>query len=110
MFSYEVRIVVNKKNIGEFIQYCQSISKEFRKEKGHRALDIYQDTDQSNIYVLVSEWESQESMDQHLSGNTFSLLKGAAIVLGQNFKLRVGETKEKNYSQWKRLTLAWQTN
>ena len=107
MFSYEVRIVVNENKIGEFIQYCHSISNEFRNEKGYRALDIYQDTDQSNIYVLVSEWESQESMDQHLSGNNFSLLKGAALVLGQNFELRVVETKEKNYSHRKRLTLAW---
>lgn len=108
--TYQVRVAVDAYKNSEFIEFCHSIFDEFRKEIGFRNLNIYQDVERSNIYVMVCEWESQETRENHLRGDGFSLLKGGAIVLGKNFKLIIDETTTTEYSQWKRLKLPWQTN
>ena len=107
LFSYEVRIAVNPEKTGEFLEFCHSAANRFKQEKGYLALGIYRDSDHARNYILVSQWESEESMEQHLRGDTFSLLKGGAIVLGQNFKLILGETTKKDHSRWERLNLPW---
>lgn len=107
LFSYEVRIAVNPEKTGEFLEFCHSAANRFKQEKGYLALGIYRDSDHARKYILVSQWESEEAMEHHLRGDTFSLLKGGAIVLGQNFTLKIGEPGSKDYSRWKRLNLPW---
>lgn len=103
--SYRVKVSVDTNKNSEFTEFCHSIYNEFRKEIGFRNLNIYRDLGHSNIYVMVCEWDSQETMENHLRGDGFSLLKGGAIVLGKNFKLTVHETTTTEYLQWKRLKL-----
>jgi len=105
MFSYEVRIAVNPEKTDEFLQFCHSAANSFKQEKGYLALRVYRDSDPAHNYILVSQWESEESMEHHFKGDAFSLLKGAAIVLGQNFKLKVGEPASTHYSRWEKLDL-----
>jgi quinol monooxygenase YgiN len=107
LFTYKVEIAVNPKKTGEFLEFCQYIANEFRYENGYRALELYQGRDNSYNYALYAEWESEESIENHLAGDKFSLLKGGAIVLGQNFKLILGEAAITDQSQWKRLSLPW---
>ena len=107
MFSYKMEITVTPLKIGEFMDFCHSIANELRHEKGYRTLHLYQNTDDTQNYVLFSEWESKQSMENHLRGDRFSLLKGAAIVLGKSFKLKIGEALIADYSNWTKLDLAW---
>ena len=107
MVSYKVEIAINPKKTGEFLEFCHYIANEFRHERGYLALQLYQNRDQGYNYVLRTEWESEDSMENHLGGDKFSLLKGGAIVLGQNFKLILGEPEKTDHSQWKRLNLPW---
>ncbi|MFW2367769.1 MAG: putative quinol monooxygenase [Desulforhopalus sp.] len=107
MLSYRVEIAVNPKKTGEFLEFCHYIANEFRHENGYRALQIYQGRYHAYNYILRTEWESEESMENHLGGDKFSLLKGGAIVLGQNFKLILGEAAITDHAKWKRLSLPW---
>ena len=107
LFSYEVHIAVNPEKNGEFLELCQSAANRFKQEKGYLALRIYRDSDHGHNYILVSQWESDEAMEHHLRGDTFSLVKGGAIVLGQKFTLKIGEPASKDYSRWERLNLHW---
>ena len=101
LFTYEVSFTVKEEKIGEFLEFCHSIASSFKQEKGYLALRIYRHCDHVHNFILVSQWESEESMEHHLNGDTFSLLKGGAIVLGQNFKLKIGETATTDSSKWK---------
>ncbi len=107
LFSYEVRIAVNPEKTGEFLEFCHSAANRFKQEKGYLALGIYRDSDHARNYILVSQWESEEAMEHHLRGDTFSLLKGGAIVLGRHFTLKIVEPASKDYSRWERLNLHW---
>ena len=107
LVSYKVKIAVAVEKIGEFLDFCHSIANEFRHEKGYRVLQVYRDREDSDTFILISEWESEKSMEDHLRGETFSLLKGGAIVLGQNFKLIIGEAVTIDNSRWQRLNLPW---
>jgi len=101
--TYQIRVVVDAYKNSEFIQFCHSLFNEVRKEKGFRNLNIYQDVEGSNIFIMFCEWESQKTMDNHLKGDGFSLLKGGALVLGKDFKLSFDKITTAEYSQWKRL-------
>ena len=107
MGAYEVRITVDNEKIGEFLDFCHSVANKFRHEKGYRALQVFRDREDSDTFILLSEWESEKSMEDHWRGENFSLLRGGAIVLGQNFKLIVGEALTIDSSRWQRLNLPW---
>jgi quinol monooxygenase YgiN len=107
LISYKVEIAITPQKTGEFLEFCHFIANEFRDEMGYRTLQLYRGRDHAYDYVLLCEWESEESMENHLRGDNFSLLKGGAIVLGHNFKLIVGESARTDHSRWKRVVLPW---
>jgi quinol monooxygenase YgiN len=99
LFSYQLRIELKKSNINEFVEFLASISDELRKEQGCLELNLYRDIEQENNYGVVSEWNSQGSMEQHFKRKNFSLLLGAAKVLGESFEIKISETSETGDSQ-----------
>lgn len=105
MFSYSIELEVKTEKLGEFIGFCVSISYEFQKEEGYNSLSVYRNRENTTSYYLVSEWDSETSMQNHLRGDNFSLLKGGTIVLGSNFKLKTKEIPETDYVQWEKMNL-----
>lgn len=107
MFTYKVEIAVNPKKTGEFLEFFLSIANEIKGDNGYRSLQLYMHRDHAYNYALLSDWESEESMENHLRGDNFSLLKGGAIVLGQNFNVIIGESATIDHSRWKKMNLHW---
>jgi heme-degrading monooxygenase HmoA len=82
LVSYKVKIAVAVEKIGEFLDFCHSIANEFRHEKGYRVLHVYRDREDSDTFILISEWESEKS-----------LIIGEAVTIDN--------------SRWQRLNLPW---
>ena len=99
MFSYQVRVEIKEDKIIEFVEFLSTIREDFRKEKGCLSLNLYRDIEKENNYGVISEWKSREAMDKHFKRTQFSLLVGAARVLGENYELKIGQIFETGNSQ-----------
>lgn len=99
MFSYQVRVEIKEDKIIEFIEFLSSIREDLRKEKGCLSLNLYRDIEKETNYGVISEWKTREAMDKHFKRTQFSLLVGAARVLGENYELKIGQTFETGNSQ-----------
>jgi quinol monooxygenase YgiN len=97
--SYQIRIELEENKVDEFVEFLIPMLGEFRKEEGCQDYRMCRDMEKENIYGVTSEWLDSNSMDRHFKRKNFSLLIGAAKVLGENFELRIGETSEKGSSQ-----------
>ena len=47
-----------------------------------------------NIYLVVGDWETSQSMEKHFQAQDFSLLIGAARVLGETFTINIAEVSK----------------
>ena len=99
MFSYQVRVEIKEDKIIEFVDFLSSIREDLRKEKGCLSLNLYRDIEKETNYGVISEWKTREAMDKHFKRTQFSLLVGAARVLGENYELKIGQTFETGNSQ-----------
>ena len=99
MFSYQVRIEIKEDKNDEFVEFLSSFRERLRKEEGCMSLNLYRDIEDSNNYGLISEWKTLNDMEKHFKRKQFSLLVGAAKVLGEHYELKIGETFETGNSQ-----------
>lgn len=99
MYSYQVRIEIKEDKIDEFVEFLSSFRQRLRKEEGCKSLNLYRDIEDPNNYGLISEWKTQDDMEKHFKRKQFSLLVGAAKVLGERYELKIGETFESGNSQ-----------
>jgi quinol monooxygenase YgiN len=109
MFSYQLKLEIKNTNIYEFVEFLSSISDEFRREQGCLLLNLYRDIEKESSYAVVSEWNSQESMEKHFKRKHFSLLVGASKVLGDTFEIKISETSETGNSQLAREKITLKT-
>ena len=99
MFSCQVRIEIKEDKIDEFIEFLFSFGERLRKEEGCLSLNLYRDIEKENNYAVISEWKTREDMEKHFKRKQFSLLVGAAKVLGEHYELKIGETLETGNSK-----------
>jgi quinol monooxygenase YgiN len=92
---YQIKIVVKKYKIDEFVDFLRSLLSNFRKEKGCVDCSVYKDLDEEHAYCIVAEWETHEAMQKHFKTQKFEVLIGAAKVLGGTFEMIMAEIKEK---------------
>ena len=102
MISYQLRIVIKKNKLDEFIESVLSMSDEFRKEEGCLDFNLYRDLEKENTYCVIFEWKSQLDMDKHFKRNNYSVLIGAAKILGEGLEMKIGETLETGNTQMAR--------
>ena len=95
MYFCQVKVVINEKNLDEFIDCLDSLSAAFRKEKGCLDYSFYQDIEKENTYSLVVDWKTRQDMEKHFKCKNFTVLIGAARVLGENIEISIGESKER---------------
>jgi len=86
---------MKKYKIDEFVDSMCSLLPEFRKENGCLDCSVYQDFDEDHAFYIVTEWETDEAMQQHFMSQKFEVLIGAAKVLGETFEMIMAEIKEK---------------
>lgn len=99
MYSYQVRIEIKEDKIDEFVEFLSSFRERLRKEEGCISLNLYRDIEDPNNYGVISEWKTRDYMERHFKRKQFSLLVGAAKVLGEHYELKIGETFETGSSQ-----------
>jgi hypothetical protein len=56
---------------------------------------LYRDLEKQNAYSDFGKWKTRQAMDGHFKREKFSVLMGAARVLGEDFEMSIGETLEK---------------
>ena len=95
MHLYQLKLVMNGNKIDEFIDCMNSLLPGFRKEKGCLGLRLYGDMEVENTYIVIGKWRTRQAMEKHFKGNDFSILTGAAKVLGETFEINIGEIFEK---------------
>jgi quinol monooxygenase YgiN len=91
---YQIKIVIQKYKIDEFVDSLRSLLFEFRKENGCLDYCVYRDFDEEHVFCIVAEWETHEAMQQHFLTQKFEVLIGAARVLGETFEMITAEVLE----------------
>lgn len=82
-----------KDTIDEIIKLCKELVQETRKEEGCIKYEMYQDENEPTILTMVEEWESRESLDNHMKSEHFQRI---VPMLG---KLMVRETDINVYNK-----------
>jgi quinol monooxygenase YgiN len=65
----------------EFLQTLQSIHGNLKAEEGLSKSSLYQDTKDTNVFYLIEDWATQDSMERYIRSERFSVLMGALKVL-----------------------------
>ena len=100
MFLYQLRLVVRGKNFDEFIDSLRFLSSGIREEEGCLDFSFYRNLAKKDAYRVSGEWKTRQAMEAHFKREKFSVLIGAAKVLGEDFEINIGETLEKGDYQF----------
>jgi len=65
----------------EFLQTIQSIQNDLRKEAELLKSSLYKDMDDSDVFHLSEEWATQDSMEEYIRSERFSVFMGLVKVL-----------------------------
>jgi quinol monooxygenase YgiN len=91
---YQMKIVIKKYKIDEFVDFLHSLLSGLNKEKGCVDCSVYKDLDEEHAYCIVAKWETHEAMQEHFLTQKFEVLIGAARVLGETFEMIMAEVLE----------------
>ena len=100
MYFYQLKLVVPEKKFDEFIESLRHLSSGIRKEQGCLDFSLYRDLEKKSAYRVSGEWKTRQAMEAHFKREKFSVLLGAARVLGEDFEMSIGETLEKGSYQF----------
>ena len=75
------RIKVRPEKRKELSQTLDSIVEQVRKASGCLHSGFYQDFESETDFLMVSEWESQKDLDDHLRSDIFTVLMGTASLM-----------------------------
>ena len=100
MFLYQLTLIVADKKFDEFVDSVRFLSNEIREEQGCLDFRLCRDLDKKGAYCVLGEWKTRQAMETHFRHDNFSVLIGAAKVLGEDFEMRIGETLEKGGYQF----------
>ena len=95
MFLYQLKLVVAENKLDELIDSLRNLSSGIREEQGCLDFSLYRDLEKKDTYRVSGEWQTRQAMEAHFMREKFSVLVGAARVLGGDFEMSIGETLEK---------------
>ena len=100
MFSYQLKLVVAENKLDELIDSLRNLSCGIREEQGCLDFSLYRYLEKKDTYRVSGEWQTRQAMEAHFRREKFSVLIGAARVLGEDFEMSIGETLEKGSYQF----------
>ena len=100
MFLYQLKLVVAENKLDELIDSLRYLSSGIREEQGCLDFSLYRDLEKKDTYRVSGEWQTRQAMEAHFRREKFSVLIGAARVLGEDFEMSIGETLEKGSYQF----------
>jgi len=82
MSTLNVLLRIRPEKREEFIQTVQSIQDSLKKtEADLTKASLYQDLNDTNVFHLIEEWSTLDSMERYIRSERFSVLMGALKVL-----------------------------
>jgi quinol monooxygenase YgiN len=94
MITLTVKITVPSERRKELLQSICLLAHSIRKEDGCISHRWYQDLEDRNEFLLVEEWNCEESLTKHLRSEGFGILSGALITLGNQETVRFAVTSD----------------
>jgi quinol monooxygenase YgiN len=89
-YSVMILVIIRMKVLAEkrleLSQTITSLSGSIGKEKGCRRCDICQSIEDENRLFLLSEWDTQENLTNHLKSEHFKVLRGAMNLLQEPYE------------------------
>jgi quinol monooxygenase YgiN len=76
------------------LQTVSTLTGTTRKERGCRACDFYIDTENSDAFLLIEEWDTQDDFDRHVRNAAFSALLGALTLLNRRPDVRINDVAD----------------
>jgi quinol monooxygenase YgiN len=97
-----IKIVVKKYKKEEFLEFVHMSQAKILRQPGCLSYDLYQDSDEDNTYRLVGEWKTASALEKHFKTREYELLLGAAMVLGDTFKMETTKVLHIGNLDWAR--------
>ena len=63
--------------------------KQPKNEEGCLSYAIFSDIEDKNVFNLISEWDTQQYLDQHMRSDRFSILLGTKSLLSKPLKIQI---------------------
>jgi quinol monooxygenase YgiN len=89
MIITTIRMSVPYEKRQEMLQTVSTLAGTMRKERGCQACDFYIDTENSDAFLLMEEWETQDDFDRHVRNAAFSALLGMLTLLSRRTDVRI---------------------
>ena len=100
LFFYQVNLTVPEKKFDEFIDSLRPLASIIRKELGCLNFSLYRNLEKKDAYCVSGEWKTRQAMEAHFNRDRFSVLIGAAGVLGEDFEISISEIIKKGSYQF----------
>jgi quinol monooxygenase YgiN len=86
-----VRIIMNvlPEKQKEVMQTLLSIIEPPGKKNVYLSYGIFCDIENKNIFNLISEWETRQHLDHHMSSDRFSVLLGTKSLLCEPLNIKI---------------------
>lgn len=91
MFCYLIKIGIKKYKTDELLDNFKTFSDQFQNDSGCLGYNIYRDCNTPLSYIVVGEWQTFLTMQQHFQSLNFKILMGAVKVLGDSSELLTAE-------------------
>jgi len=89
MIITTIRMLVPHEKRQELLQTVSMLAGTVRKERGCHSCDFYIDTENTDAFLLMEEWHTQEDFDRHVRAAAFSALLGALTLLNERPDVRI---------------------
>jgi quinol monooxygenase YgiN len=91
-----LRVYSDKRD--EFLQTIRSLQTSLQEEVGLKKSTLFQDTSDPNVFHLIEDWTTHDSMDRYIRSERFSVLMGALKVLCAESEVRYQITSDNKQS------------
>ncbi len=95
MIITTIRMTVPQGKRQEMLQTVSTLSGTVRKERGCLACDFYIDTENTDAFLLMEEWDTQEDFERHVRTTAFSTLLGAMTLLYERPDVRINSVSDR---------------
>ena len=89
MITLRICINVIPEKQKEVLLTLLALLKQPEKEEGCLRYAIFSDIGDKNVFNLISEWDTQQYLDQHMRSDRFSILLGTKSLLSKPLKIKI---------------------
>jgi len=93
MGFYMILVIISMNTLSEkrkeLSQTVTSLINLIRAEKGCQRCDFCQNMEGENEFCLLEEWDTHEDLKHHLKAGSFSVLRGAMILLQKPYEMMI---------------------